>query len=71
VRAGAEHCLLWRKINSRASAFIRNPPFHAKLTAQNLNEVEEFFMMDSFALQELRDKYNDLTERVAALRRFL
>ncbi|MBS1812936.1 MAG: peptide chain release factor 2 [Acidobacteria bacterium] len=27
-------------------------------------------MMDSFALQELRDKYNDLTERVAELRGF-
>lgn len=33
--------------------------------------VKEFLMLDALVLQELRDKYNDLTARVAELRRFL
>lgn len=45
--------------------------FHVKLPAQNLGFTGVFFMMDSLVVQELRDQYNDLTQRVAELRRFL
>lgn len=45
--------------------------FHVKLPAQNISFTGVFFMLDSVVMQEFRDQYNDLTQRVAELRRFL
>jgi hypothetical protein len=45
--------------------------FHVKLASAKSKFYRSFFMMDSVAIQELRDQYNDLTQRVAELRRFL
>ncbi len=61
-----------------AVVFLRNAlaasagkGFHVKLLAQNLSFTGVFFMIDAVVMQELRDQYHDLTQRVAELRRFL
>ncbi len=45
--------------------------FHVKLPVQNLSFTGVFFMIDAVVMQELREQYHDLTQRVAELRRFL
>ncbi len=57
--------------SSNALAASAGNGFHVKLPAQNLSFTGVFFMIDSVVMQELGDQYNDLTQRVAELRRFL